>query len=608
MLISCFQRLAKLGWVLVLLGVFFTANFALAQRAAGPQLLPKETMAFVRIANVPEFANRFRDTGMGKMLVDPQLKPLLDHLYGKASEAVDEVKDKTGISLDEMLQIPKGEITFGVVPRKEKPPALVLVIDTGESVENARKLLKKIEEQTVEIRRREEQIEGQTVTVFNSPRSEEMIMFEREGTFVFTSALEIVPDLIKQWSGRDGASLNDNPKYGTIMRACRAKDEDPQLTWFVDPIKLVSEIFKGNFSVQAGLAFLPALGLDGLRGVGGSMAFSVGEFDSLAHFHLLLDHPRAGVIDALQLTEGDMKPQSWVPDDVAGYMTIYWDAQATYRAIEKLIDSFQGEGRTAEELKRNFSDEIGIDVVSEILPLIKGRVTYLSRIPKRNQGLAAQANAEGNRVAAGLPFGRGADQLLAIELTDTAKAQKLLERVLEKRADAFEKKSWSGQYYYAVKMPEPPVTPDGDPLPLPEPCFAIGRGCLLIADHHPLLQSALSTLEANDTLAEALDYKLMAGKLLRETNGGKVGMLSFQRPEESLKYFWDMAVEEQTRKRLARAAENNRFFQTLDGALTEHPLPPFSAVEKYFAPSGGILTNEDTGFHFQSFTLRRKLD
>ena len=43
------------------------------------------------------------------------------------------------------------------------------------------------------------------------------------------------------------------------------------------------------------------------------MTFSSGEFDQVQHFHILLDNPRLGVIDAIGLSSGDMTPETWVP-------------------------------------------------------------------------------------------------------------------------------------------------------------------------------------------------------------------------------------------------------------------------------------------------------
>ncbi|MGC4004732.1 MAG: hypothetical protein QM811_17090 [Pirellulales bacterium] len=131
---------------------------------------------------------------------------------------------------------------------------------------------------------------------------------------------------------------------------------------------------------------------------------------------------------------------------------------------------------------------------------------------------------------------------------------------------------------------------------------------MLIATEPGFLQTALGAREEKNTLANSLEYKLMSSKSLRQAGEGRVGMISYQRPSESLKYYWDLAVAEQTRSRMKEAGENNPFIAKLDEALTKNPLPPFSAVEKYFSPTGAILMDTDNGFHYLTFTLKRKRD
>ncbi len=43
----------------------------------------------------------------------------------------------------------------------------------------------------------------------------------------------------------------------------------------------------------------------------------------------------------------------------------------------------------------------------------------------------------------------------------------------------------------------------------------------------------------------------------------------------------------------------------LRDALEKHPLPPFAVIKKYLAPTGGVMVNEPTGFHYTGFGLRR---
>ena len=83
-------------------------------------------------------------------------------------------------------------------------------------------------------------------------------------------------------------------------------------------------------------------------------------------------------------------------------------------------------------------------------------------------------------------------------------------------------------------------------------------------------------------------------------------MLSFERTEESLRFAYDLANADTTRDGLKRLSSENKFFKGLDQALVDNPLPPFEVLAQYMAPGGSVMTNDETGFHYMSFVLRRK--
>ena len=89
---------------------------------------------------------------------------------------------------------------------------------------------------------------------------------------------------------------------------------------------------------------LPVLGLDGLAGIGGSMNIDTDQYDSISHMHVLLDNPRSGIIKMIALEPGVSKPESWVPADVAQYMTFHWKIETTLKTLAPMYDSLAGEG------------------------------------------------------------------------------------------------------------------------------------------------------------------------------------------------------------------------------------------------------------------------
>ena len=79
----------------------------------------------------------------------------------------------------------------------------------------------------------------------------------------------------------------------------------------------------------------------------------------------------------------------------------------------------------------------------------------------------------------------------------------------------------------------------------------------------------------------------------------------FQRPEESFRALYEMATADGIRDGLSEGAEGNDFLRAINDALSDNPLPPFSEIAKYLAPSGGLFTMDETGLHYTGFSLRR---
>ena len=56
----------------------------------------------------------------------------MTQLYGSAAQAFTQVQEELGLSLDELLGIPQGEVCLALVGREEGPPAVILIMDVGE--------------------------------------------------------------------------------------------------------------------------------------------------------------------------------------------------------------------------------------------------------------------------------------------------------------------------------------------------------------------------------------------------------------------------------------------------------------------------------------------
>ena len=556
-------------------------------RQPAAKLLPENTVVFVRVADAQDLKETFLKTSYGRIAQDPQVAPLIRQLYGSGLDALAKVEEQLGTKIPDALSIFQGEIAFALIPQEEGPPAFVVLLDVGNQLPAARKLLDRGLEfaENNGADKSEEMIEGvKFTTLLTRRRPQPFTFFEKDATIVIGNHKDVLKTLLARWDGGKGPSLASNVQYSAIMRHCEAdKEHGAQIAWYADPITLVRSVGQGNAAAQIGLALLPTLGLDGFKGVGGSFILANGDFDTVMHVHVLLDNPRAGAIEMLALGQGDTTPERWVAGDVESYSTWYWDVNTTYSKLTTLVESFQGEGSFKNMVKSTVSDRIGVDLETDIIPALDGRFTHITCIEKPATTMTAQGSLYGLKLKNGHDF------------------QETFDKVVGKFPEQLEKKIYGGVTYYALKFES--LEPDR----LPTPCAAIIDNYLMISDRVKLLEKVIRDKEdSSNTLAKALDFKLIASKISRKAGDAKPGMISFNRPEEGLRMWYDLATNEKNRDKLKNQGENNLFFRVLSESLEQNPLPPFAVIAKYLAPGGGLLTNDDTGFHWTSFTLRRE--
>lgn len=563
-----------------------------AARPAAEHLLPERTVVFLRIADRQELVEQFQQTALGRIGQDPQIGALLKQLYGSAVEASGNLEQATGLSLDELLALPQGEFCFAIVAPPTGAPAVVLLVEVGERSASAKRLLDSVEMRLINQGfAKSGEILGDTeLKSFHqqADRNRSLAYFQRDGVMALMTNTELAKEILLVWNGQEAQTLADSPKFSAIMRrSLGTKDEPHQLTWFVDPIELFRSIGRGNPGAQIGLAMLPSLGLDGLQGIGGSVVMATEEFDILLHTHVLLNNPRHGVLEMAALEARDTTPENWVPVDAASYMTLHWNFEKTYAAFRDLYDDFRGDGALAADIRQRISDPLDVDFERDLLSVAEGPVTYVSWMEP-----PARVNSQ--------------SRLIGIKVNDSAAATATLERIVQKYDTMFQKSSFGGVPYYQQSDANQGPDSDSPLVRRADPCIAILGEYLLLTDSSKLLhQAIMARSDTSRSLASALDYKLVASKISRLALPNKPCMIRFTRPEKGMQTLYDLAASQEMRDALAAQSETSRFSKALFDALNNNPLPPFPAIAKHLAPGGGLLTDDDSGFHYISFSLRR---
>jgi len=571
---------------------------AAADRPDAAHLLPENTVLYVRFPVTAETVAKFKETAIGRITQDPAMQPFVSQLYGSAIEAFKRAEEQIGASLDDLLSIPQGEMCLAMVTPEESRPAIVFLVDVGPRLPMVEKLLNRIAQGIEDdgSTRSTETLGDTKLTIFDRPGDEtrQVVFAVRDNVVLVTSDLGVTKGMLNAWSGKktEGVRpLADNPDFAAVMRRCAGtEDQPPQVEFFVDPVTLFSRASRGNAGAQTLVALFPALGLNGVQGAGGSMTFATEEFDAVTQLHLLLDSPRQGVLELIAPRAGDTTPENWVPADAASYMTVNWDLGKTYASFASLYDKIRGEGALASSFEREVKDRLGIDFRKDVVDALAGRVTLVNAMVR-----PARLNSRAN--------------LLGVKLKDAKAFEKTLETMVAKAGPQMARETFAGVTIHRVPTGKPRAKePPNRPLiRQPDPAIAIVDDYLLATDALDLLKQAIvAKSDTSQSLAGQLEFRLIASKIRSQPGGARASLIAFDRPEEALRLWYEIATAETTRQRLAQGAENNRFFRAVNDALRDHPLPPFAVLARYLAPSGSLLTDDETGLHYTSFTLRRK--
>lgn len=588
-----------------LLLVSLVATNCLAAEPNAAQIMSDQTVAFIRVADTQDYVKKLDQTAIGRAANDPQMKPFVNGIWQTIKQSIADAEERSGITLEELLSIPQGELAISVVAMQEGVPGVVIFCELGDDTRVTEKVLDLLENLAAN--------DGAPVEQNKFKDSEIMLIHGRGGplavcihdnTLLASNRIEALEDIIDHWDGTREDSLASDDRFRTIVASSRGtKDEPAQMVWYVNPMEVLRSIVRNQDGGGYIMAFMPVLGLDGVKAVGGSTILAAEEFDTISHFHVMLERPRTGIIEIIQMKNASTEPEAWVPDDVTNYMTMNWEVDKSYKAIEKLYDSIIGEGKLADDIDRRINQPTGIDFKKEVIDNLEGKFTLVQWYEP-----PARINSQATFIAA--------------KVKDRAAMQRTLDGLVEalpRLNDMVERRNFGDATFFQLKIADAPIPEDVSDERRqrmqnrrslrPHPCFGLIGDFVFFADRPGIVEHVALT-QGGDTprLANDLSFKLMMNRLLEQAGERKVAMVSFSRPEEGLRMFYDLIQADSTRSFINGRAENNNFFSNLEGNLNANPLPDFKVISQYLAPQGSIMVDDETGLHLIQFSLKRSTD
>lgn len=602
-------------------GVFFSVGNGFAQdapRLTAPQLFPEKTLAYVRIDNVTKLREDLKKSSLGKLGNDEQLKPIFEEFYGSLVNSTAQMQESIGLNLDELLSIPNGEFAVALLPSDKasarttreqsggktsdsvqlEEPALALLLDAGAEIAGVQVMLERLEKaMPADMQHSQKVLDRLTLHRYENTnnRRERFGYFIDNGVMIATTNPNYLEQLASVWLGTAGewSSLADNRRFTSILSRCvGTQGERPQVSFFVDPMAIVRQFAPSTATATTVLALLPAFGLDGIQGAGGSWIVAPPDFDSIAHFHISLSSPRRSIMALLRPKPGSTTPEDWVPESVASYNTINWDIASTLKAIEQLFNQFRGPEAFENEFLARANERLKLDLRKDVLENLDGRLTLL-------QGFVRPVTINSG------------SNLYAIKIKN---AEYFKNNVFPKVIELIEERTEVPTENFGKLTARVLTIPrrganqgDESVIRQPEICIALVDDYLIIADSKYMMRQVSDCLSGSTAkLSEALDFQLISDRITAQLQNKECSTLSYSRPEESLQLFYELARDPKNRDRLRQVADRNGFFKALLAGLDKRELPPFSVIAKYLAPSGGFLVDDDTGLHYMSFSLRRE--
>jgi len=554
-------------------------SFALArpvqadEPVAANRRLPKTTLAFVSLRSVGDLKKKWAESLMGKLAEDPAVADFRGEVEKKIKEVGDQAQEQLGLSLSELLTIPQGELTAAVVTTKAKP-ALIALLDFGDGKEAVLKLLEKASSRfnTEGAKRTEEEVEGDELVIFNWGANEEQDGAKAKAqsqirslawcikgtTLIVGSSTESVKSVLRFWDGTNEACLAEQPVYRYIAQRCQEEEGHAVIEWYVDPIGIVNA-GAASAGGQAGfvIAAIPMLGLNGLRGAGGTVDMVAGDYDMVSRTLIYMDQPARGAMNLFQFPATNLTPPKWVSKDAATYYALNWDIEKAWKAVGNLYDQYApllgAKGKFTDLIDRESQNkESGnLHYKKDIVDQLSGRIHFLT------QETADPAKPK---------------YLLAFELKDPAAFEKSLSKITSHPGFPAKPRDFRGTKVW-----------DLDNEGGVEFALSITQRCLMLTFDKTLLEQIVRG--GDEPLTESPEFQRVSKKFPSET-----ASLGYSRKDQFKSTY-------ETLRKMAGDEEN-------ENDIDYSKLPKYEVLEKYLAPGGSFVAADPKGLFWTTFTLK----
>ena len=582
---SVFLRYGMIATTLLASTIVGSLNSYAQDRVSTDKLVPRNTVFYISVPSVENLKTRFGESSYGKLKDDENLKEFVENLKEGIAKASEKFETDTGVKLDALLGLPSGEAAFALVRPPREKIAFELIMSYGDNSALVESLLEKADAALTEkgAKRSTEEFEGTNVTVYTTeqktvdPFGDEQIkenkiaVFTKDNRLVVSSSVTAVEQTLVRWDGQHENTLASNEVYSYIMDRCKIEGSQPVLNYFIDPVNFVTAASMSadepDIRLTMLLGMLPTLGLNNLKGAGGSTHIATEEYDSINNLVIYVDQPTSGLLDVARFPAIEQSPPKWVAEDTTSYIAANWDVSTAFDAIRFLVDSFRGQGNFDQTIDRLANAEGGpnIHIKKDIIDNISGRLHVITK------------SEIGEAGATQLPLAIE-KALVALELKNVDAMSGTLSQAAQTPGFPGKSRDYRGTNIYEVPLPTPPEASVQQSL-----AIAIVHDHLMFSNDVERLEQAIRG--DGKPLSESAEFKQIATKMPAKTS-----IIGFQKQNTQIKSLYDL---------LRKAPQLSE-----QVGVDFSKLPPFETIEKYLKPQGTFFAPDQKGVFIGNYTLR----
>ena len=367
--------------------LFISGSILVAQQFKLDHCFPDSTQIYFSIDNVKNLGDHWKETQLHQALSAPRFQEFRDSLRQQIEESW---PNRLGLSLEDFTTLPSGEIAGGLIAIPGKKPGFAVMMNVAGNASEVNDFLVRLIRQTTSAQNGESSKER--IVVGRQSVEATVLTFPNTQTGAVTTAwyvalpqLLIATDqkylaelLLSKLAGSADPALDSRPEYQAIFARCgqdSSVKEAPQIRFFVNPM-LAGEAIRSlvpaeELKGKSPFAVLSNQGFDGVKGVGGTMDFTDGQYEFVYRVKVYIPEPPTKALRMLSFSNVDaLEPPQWIGRNSTRYTLLNLNALTTFNNIGPLFDEFiETEGAWNDVIDSLEKDKLGpqVNLRSELI-------------------------------------------------------------------------------------------------------------------------------------------------------------------------------------------------------------------------------------------------